>query len=77
MGVRISSWNLAREVSKMGELGVISGTAMDVIFVRELQDGKHYLRRSYNPMCVILRIDICISDYAFSTIHRRSWWTLS
>lgn len=28
MGVRISSWKLAREVSKMGELGVISGTAM-------------------------------------------------
>mmetsp|Transcript_3424 Transcript_3424/g.7540 ORF Transcript_3424/g.7540 Transcript_3424/m.7540 type:complete len:631 (+) Transcript_3424:674-2566(+) len=39
MGVRISSWNLAREVSKRGGLGVISGTAMDIIFVRELQDG--------------------------------------
>jgi nitronate monooxygenase len=39
MGVRISKWSLAREVSKMGELGVISGTAMDVVFVRELQDG--------------------------------------
>ena len=42
MGVRISSWNLAREVSKKGELGVISGTAMDNIFVRTLQDGKSY-----------------------------------
>mmetsp|Transcript_54043 Transcript_54043/g.65241 ORF Transcript_54043/g.65241 Transcript_54043/m.65241 type:complete len:83 (+) Transcript_54043:490-738(+) len=40
MGVRISHWRLAREVSKMGELGVVSGTAMDHIFVRELQDGK-------------------------------------
>eukprot|EP00970_Alexandrium_tamarense_P009754 scaffold1954_cov146-Alexandrium_tamarense.AAC.23 len=39
MGVRISSWKLAREVSKRGELGVISGTAMDVVFVRTLQDG--------------------------------------
>ena len=28
MGVRISSWNLAREVSRRGELGVVSGTAM-------------------------------------------------
>jgi len=39
MGVRISSWKLAREVAKRGEMGVISGTAMDVIFVRTLQDG--------------------------------------
>ena len=41
MGVRISSWKLAREVSKKGGLGVISGTAMDVVFVRTLQDGEH------------------------------------
>jgi hypothetical protein len=40
MGVRISSWQLAREVSKRGCLGVVSGTAMDVIFVRTLQDGE-------------------------------------
>ena len=32
-------WSLAREVSKMGELGVVSGTAIDTILVRELQDG--------------------------------------
>ena len=42
MGVRISSWKLAREVSRRGEMGVISGTAMDIIFVRTLQDGKHW-----------------------------------
>ena len=39
MGVRISKWELAREVSKKGELGVISGTAMDTVLVRELQNG--------------------------------------
>ena len=39
MGVRISSWKLAREVSNMGQLGVVSGTAMDTVFVRTLQDG--------------------------------------
>ena len=39
MGVRISSWKLAREVSKKGELGVISGTAMDTVFIRALQMG--------------------------------------
>ena len=40
MGVRISSWQLAQAVSKKGGLGVVSGTAMDVIFVRTLQDGE-------------------------------------
>jgi NAD(P)H-dependent flavin oxidoreductase YrpB (nitropropane dioxygenase family) len=39
MGVRISKWELAREVSKKGELGVVSGTAMETILVRELQHG--------------------------------------
>ena len=39
MGVRISSWELAREVAKKGELGVISGTAMDTVFTRALQKG--------------------------------------
>ncbi|GAX18777.1 hypothetical protein FisN_26Hh076 [Fistulifera solaris] len=39
MGIRISNWRLAREVSKRGELGVISGTAMDTILVRSLQSG--------------------------------------
>ena len=39
MGVRISHWKLAREVSLQGELGVISGTALDSVFVRELQMG--------------------------------------
>ena len=50
MGVRISSWKLAREVSKRGELGVISGTAMDVVFVRTLQDGEcsHFLTSLIN-----------------------------
>ena len=43
MGVRISSWELARAVAKKGGLGVVSGTAMDVIFVRTLQDGEPFI----------------------------------
>jgi nitronate monooxygenase len=39
MGIRISSWKLAREVSKKGELGVISGTVMDTVLIRSLQMG--------------------------------------
>mmetsp|Transcript_2510 Transcript_2510/g.6006 ORF Transcript_2510/g.6006 Transcript_2510/m.6006 type:complete len:618 (+) Transcript_2510:141-1994(+) len=39
MGVQVSSWTLAREVNRAGELGVISGTAMETVLIRWLQDG--------------------------------------
>lgn len=39
MGVAVSSWQLAREVSLCGELGVVSGTALDGVLARVLQDG--------------------------------------
>jgi NAD(P)H-dependent flavin oxidoreductase YrpB (nitropropane dioxygenase family) len=39
MGIAISGWPLARAVSSMGQLGVVSGTAIDNVFVRRLQDG--------------------------------------
>jgi len=39
MGVQVSSWQLAREVARSGELGVISGTAMDMVLLRWMQDG--------------------------------------
>ena len=39
MGVAVSSWQLARAVSVTGQLGVVSGTALDVVFARRLQDG--------------------------------------
>ncbi|NOT07342.1 MAG: nitronate monooxygenase [Gemmatimonadales bacterium] len=39
MGVGISDWRLARAVSLRGQLGVVSGTALDTVMVRRLQDG--------------------------------------
>ncbi len=39
MGVAISSWPLARAVSMRGQLGVVSGTAIDVVMTRRLQLG--------------------------------------
>ena len=39
MGVAVSSWQLAREVSKAGQLGVVSGTAIDAVVARRLQEG--------------------------------------
>lgn len=39
MGIGVSGWRLARAVSQCGQLGVISGTALDSVLVRRLQDG--------------------------------------
>jgi nitronate monooxygenase len=39
MGIRISKWELARTVAQKGELGVVSGTVIDTMMIRELQDG--------------------------------------
>src|SRR5665213_1615685 len=39
MGVAISDWRLANAVSRHGQLGVVSGTAIDTILARRLQDG--------------------------------------
>lgn len=39
MGVAVSGWELARAVSLEGQLGVVSGTAIDVVLARRLQRG--------------------------------------
>lgn len=39
MGAGVSSWRLANAVSRAGQLGVVSGTALDVILARRLQVG--------------------------------------
>ena len=39
MGVGVSSWMLANAVARTGQLGVVSGTALDVVVARRLQDG--------------------------------------
>jgi NAD(P)H-dependent flavin oxidoreductase YrpB (nitropropane dioxygenase family) len=39
MGAAVSNWKLAQAVSSTGQLGVISGTALDTVIVRRLQDG--------------------------------------
>ncbi len=47
MGAGVSGWRLARAVSRTGQLGVVSGTALDVILARRLQlgdPGGHVLR---------------------------------
>lgn len=39
MGAGVSDWRLANAVSSQGQLGVVSGTALDAILVRRLQMG--------------------------------------
>lgn len=39
MGVAVSGWQLARAVGRTGQLGVVSGTALDLVLARRLQLG--------------------------------------
>jgi nitronate monooxygenase len=50
MGAGVSNWRLAKEVSRLGQLGVVSGTAIDQIVVRRLQDGDAggHMRRGFD-----------------------------
>jgi NAD(P)H-dependent flavin oxidoreductase YrpB (nitropropane dioxygenase family) len=48
MGAGVSDWKLARAVSLCGQMGVVSGTALDNVLARRLQDGDHggHMRRA-------------------------------
>jgi NAD(P)H-dependent flavin oxidoreductase YrpB (nitropropane dioxygenase family) len=39
MGLAVSSWRLASAVARAGQLGVVSGVALDAVLARRLQDG--------------------------------------
>ncbi len=39
MGAAVSNWKLANAVARMGQLGVVSGTALDSVMARRLQLG--------------------------------------
>ncbi|HTK47685.1 MAG TPA: nitronate monooxygenase [Gemmatimonadaceae bacterium] len=39
MGVGVSGWRLASAVARTGQLGVVSGSLLDTVLVRRLQDG--------------------------------------
>jgi nitronate monooxygenase len=62
MGVGVSNWRLAQAVSKLGQLGVVSGTALDSLFVRRLADGDQggYMRRG-------------LDAFPFPEMARRIW----
>jgi nitronate monooxygenase len=39
MGIAVSNWHLAKTVSRRGQMGVVSGTAIDSVLARRLQQG--------------------------------------
>ncbi len=39
MGVAVSNWRLARSVAQLGQLGVVSGALLAIVFARRLQAG--------------------------------------
>lgn len=57
MGVAISNWRLAQTVSRLGQLGVVSGTALDQVLARRLEDGDlgGHMRRAFDafPFCAM------------------------
>jgi len=62
MGVGVSNWRLAQAVSRLGQLGVVSGTALDQLFVRRLADGDPggYMKRG-------------LDAFPFPEMARRIW----
>jgi nitronate monooxygenase len=48
MGANVSGWPLARRVAEAGHMGVVSGTALDLVLARQLQTGDPdgHLRRA-------------------------------
>ncbi|HVA36683.1 MAG TPA: nitronate monooxygenase [Candidatus Dormibacteraeota bacterium] len=62
MGAGVSNWRLARAVSALGQLGVVSGVALDQILARRLQDGDPggHMRRA-------------LEHFPFRSVAERIW----
>ncbi|MCC7530359.1 MAG: nitronate monooxygenase [Candidatus Melainabacteria bacterium] len=65
MGVGVSNYRLARAVSKAGQLGVVSGTMLDTVLARRLQDGDldGLMRRAIYSFPVKEISDRVLNDY--------------
>jgi nitronate monooxygenase len=65
MGVGISHWKLARTVSALGQLGVVSGTALSQLLARRLQDGDPggHMRRALDHFPVASMAEEVWNDY--------------
>ncbi|MBM4015495.1 MAG: nitronate monooxygenase [Planctomycetes bacterium] len=66
MGIGVSGWRLANAVARSGHLGVVSGTSLDTLLIRQLQDGDRagHLRRAI----------AAFPDGATGEAVLRRWW---
>lgn len=65
MGAAVSNWRLARTVSQLGQLGVVSGTALAVVLARRLQlgDADGRMRHALNHFPVPALAAQVLADY--------------
>ena len=65
MGVAVSSWRLASAVARSGQLGVVSGTALDTVLARRLQDGDagEHVRRALRAFPVQAVAERALATY--------------
>jgi NAD(P)H-dependent flavin oxidoreductase YrpB (nitropropane dioxygenase family) len=65
MGVAVSDWRLANAVARTGQLGVVSGTGLDTVFVRRLQDGDRggHMRRAMARFPIRRAVDEAMHRY--------------
>lgn len=65
MGVNISNWSIANSISKQGELGVVSGTALDVVLASNLQMGDEggHMRRAISHFPFQWVADRILNEY--------------
>jgi len=65
MGVAVSGWKLARSVSQLGQLGVVSGTGLAIVLLRGLQmgDPTGHLRRALQQFPIPIVAERVVQKY--------------
>jgi len=65
MGAAVSDWRLANAVARTGNLGVVSGTGIDTVLVRRLQDGDPggHMRRGMERFPIRAAVDLTLRRY--------------
>lgn len=65
MGVAISDWHLARTVSQLGQLGVVSGTGLNRVLISRLMDGDlaGHIRRALDNFPIPKPIQNILDSY--------------
>ena len=65
MGIAVSGWTLAKAVSSAGQMGVVSGTAIDAVLVRGLQlgDPGGPIRRAFDAFPIPGVVDDILDRY--------------